>query len=135
MQNIYINAFTVSFFYFQRRSFVPEIGSIYEKRICVYVSWGSRGWLYLSFSGSASHGWVPWFLSVRVSVCNPDFSELVRYLWTCKNDNGGWTFFNKNKVLTKFSRMGLKVAQNELLDIFFAKHSRKIWLKMVWNNG
>ena len=127
------------FFLFSTTEFCPwNWIYLWKENMCLCVvsrGGGSRGWLYLSFSGSASHGWVPWFLSVRVSVCNPDFSEFVRYLWTCKNDNGGWTFFNKNKVFTKFSRMGLKVAQNELLDIFFAKHSRKIWLKMVWNNG
>ena len=60
------------------------------KDLCVYVSWvgvedAEGDYIYL-FAGSASHGWVPWFLPARVSICNLDSSELVRYLWTYKND-------------------------------------------------
>ena len=79
--------------------------------VCV-VSGRERGWgcaesdYICLFTGTVSHGWVPWFLSERVSVCNPDFSELLRYLSMHKNGRmTAWLFlfffFLKKMIFTK----------------------------------
>ena len=101
--------------------------------MCVYVvsevEDADGDYIYL-LAGTASHGWVPWFLSVRVPVCNLDYSELVKYLWTYKNSRMVAGLFFKKMFSRNLAEWVWNEPKINYLNLF-AKYRRNVLLQML----